>query len=459
MPPSPSPDTDGRTSEFEWSFNTGPDRAAASVAFDESALAHHGGRQLAPQVTDLVELAAAIHMVDRLSKRPSATRAGDPWSRMLALTIGVREPERWSRAEVAEPLHDVLRWLTDDVWTIRFVPREAGPRPAETILYLFDQPPEGDSVALFSGGLDSAAGLAYDADCGGRPIAFGVASNNRMRSHQAKTLKELNVAGGHPIRELSMSLKLKGGKALEDSQRSRGFVFLSLACAAAAALRLREVRVYENGIGAINLPYTAAQTGAHGTHSMHPQTLDKMANLLSLALDTSFDIVNPSQPFTKAQMCARLHERYHPLVQASRSCDTAASTRTPNALACGICTSCLLRRQALFAAGLMSLDEPAYRLDLLDQASWGDKRSYNLKAMVSQAARLRDAVSSDAPIDALVRHFPDLALWTGRRHGTERHQLECLAVQLFSKYAEEWSSFPHPQVQNFLGIDSAGEAA
>lgn len=458
MPRSRNSDTDGRPSIAEWAFNAGTGGAEASVAFDESILARHVGRPLAPQVIDLVELAAAIHMVDRLTRRPTSTKAGEPWSRTIAMKIGLREPTRWSRAEVAGPLHDVLSWLTDDTWDIEFVPRQAAPRNAESILYLFDQPPEGDSIALFSGGLDSVAGLAHDAAGGARPVALAVASNNRMRSHQSNALASLNADGCHAIRDLSLTLNLSRRTAREDSQRSRGFVFLGLAGAAAAALGLREVRVYENGIGAINLPYTAAQTGAHGTHSMHPDTLDKMAALLTVALDTQLEIVNPSQPLTKAQMCARLPERYHPVMRASRSCDTAASTRTTGAAACGTCTSCLLRRQALFAAGLAALDEPSYRFDVLDPATWSDQRSYELRAMVTQAARLRSALSQPSTVDALVAEFPDLALWIGRP-GPKPHQIERVAVDLLARYADEWSTFPHPRVQDFLAAGAVGEAA
>lgn len=444
---------------FEWSFNAGTGGAERSVAFDESALAMHRGQPPAPRVMDLIELAAAVHMVDRMSARPRSARAGDTWSRRIAVRIGVREPARWSRSEVRGPLHNLLTWLTDDVWDIEFVRREAGPRKAERVLFLFGQKPAGDSIALFSGGLDSVAGLAHDASSGARSVALAVASNHRMRSLQASSLGLLNGSGGHSLSRLSVSLNLRGLSGVEDSQRSRGMVFLGLAGAAAAGLGLGEVRVYENGIGAINLPYSAAQTGAHGTHSMHPLTLDRMGRMLTVALDTQLQFVNPSQPLTKAQMCARLPEHYHPALSASRSCDTAASTRIAGALACGHCTSCLLRRQALHAAGLASLDEPSYRLDLLDPVHWRDPRAYSLRAMAGQVARLRSALAEARRVEALAREFPDLALWLGGHLGADRVQAEGVAADLLTRYVEEWSAFPHPGVQDYLSVGNADEAA
>ena len=103
-----------------------------------------------------------------------------------------------------------------------------------------------------------------------------------------------------------IELHLKSAPAIEKSQRARGFGFLALAAASAALAGLDTVHVYENGIGAINLAYTSAQTGAHGTRAMHPETLAKATQLFSLALDHRLTVVNRSQYLTKAEMCAAL---------------------------------------------------------------------------------------------------------------------------------------------------------
>ena len=69
------------------------------------------------------------------------------------------------------------------------------------------------------------------------------------------------------------------GRTAESSQRSRGLLFLAAGIATAWALRQDQLRVFENGIGAINLPYLRSQFGSQATRAMHPRTLLLAQNL------------------------------------------------------------------------------------------------------------------------------------------------------------------------------------
>ena len=259
--------------ERPWAFNSDEERSgtAPGVTVDERRVAELLGKTPPGPVMDLIELVAAIHLVDRAERRPRATKPGDSWSRRLHLIIGVREPKWWSGPAVHDRLVGLLRALTDDKWLIDFVPRVAPRRPAECIQFLFQSVSGGDVVALFSGGLDSLAGLAADADGGATPLALSVESDSRVAKNQRDVLEAFNRGLSKSIVRAPAELHLKSAPAVEKSQRARGFGFLALAAAFVALAGLESVHVYENGIGAINLPYTSAQTGAHGTRAMHPE--------------------------------------------------------------------------------------------------------------------------------------------------------------------------------------------
>lgn len=430
-----------------------------SVAFDEGALALHVMRPLSELVVDLVEIIAAVHTADRLAKRPSSTRAGSSWSRDMRLQIGVRVVGHWRQPEILESIGSILQWLTDDRWELDFVGRQAPPRSAESVQFLFEQPASGDAVALFSGGLDSVAGIVADISAGFKPIALTVGANGRMVGRQRAVLDAVNGPLAQQIQAIPVNLHLHGVQGVEQSQRARGFAFLGLAGAAADALGIRDVHVFENGIGSVNLPYTAAQTGAHCTRSMHPVTLAQMEEFLAMALQMELKLSNPSQFKTKAEMCRRLEPEFWPAVSASRSCDTAFASRTSVAESCGLCTSCILRRQSLYGAGLSNLDaRDEYRFDILSADTRSGDRFYPLRAMALQARKFADATATADPARSLVKTFPELAVWIGSHDAESRPALSRRVTALFGTYADEWQSFPSAAVQQLLSLPSSRES-
>lgn len=450
----PSSDAPQKTAAHRWSFNAGDSNSPRDLAVvvNELPIADGLGRTLSAEAMDLVELVAAVHLADRSARRPGYSKAGDSWSRRMHLVIGVRDPSRWCDASIYDELIWLLRWLTDDEWLIDFVPRVAPARSAETVQFLFEAPPGGDLVSLFSGGLDSLAGLATDIASGLTPLAVSIESNSRLASSQRVVLASLNDALGCSIRRVPVVLHLTSGRALESSQRARGFGFLALGSVVASVSSLETLRVYENGVGAINLPYTAAQTGAHGTRPMHPETLRRSALLFARVLDHPLSIENPSQLLTKAEMCRSISEVLHPAISVTESCDTAFSHRRPVQHSCGCCTSCLLRRQALAAAGLDRLDPPsAYRIDAFDSSEPDGVELYDLRAMLSQAARIEHALASASEgWLRLVREFPDLILSAEAMSSSLHAAADNALADMLRRYVGEWTAVPSALVDRYL---------
>lgn len=453
-----STDTGGPARLDVWSFNCsgGGDGDLPGAHLDDMALTQKLGRTLSPRVADLIEMAAAVHLVDRATKRPTATRAGEAWSRHLRLRIGVRDTKSWDDEGKRVELTRFLRRLTDDTWQFEFVERVAPARPAECISFLFDTPAGADLVALYSGGLDSIAGLLLDVEAGAHPLLMSVGTNPRLIKSQNETLALLRRDCAVNSPRVPVALHLTRMRAPESTQRARGFGFLALAAATAALAGLTDVHVYENGIGAINLPYTAAQAGTQATKAMTPDTLRRASSLFSSVLDHEIRVADPCMLATKAEMCRRMPAAARDAIVASKSCDTAFAHRSSAAShSCGACTSCILRRQALHASGLGDLDDVGeYRIDAFDGGEAGGDH-YVLSAMLSQVSHLSRALDQPDPWLGLVRAFPDLASFTASQAGVpDTSEL----VSLFRRYVAEWSAVPTELLGRYVSPTNSSAA-
>ena len=423
-----------------WRFNSAGSTSHERAIVGSFALAEAAGQTLPPAVADLLEVAGAIHVIDRAVRRPTLCAGIGSWSREFEVVIGVRDVERWNRPEVRTSLTELLAWLTDDSWAIEFTNRAASAVPAECVQFLFPSNADVDSVALFSGGVDSVAGLALAHQDGRRPMLLSAQSNRRMMAGQIEVLDALRTRAGIEPAHVGVDLYLDHVRSPEASQRARGFGFLSLGAALLELIGENELLVFENGVGAINLPYSAAQAGAHGTRAMHPATLSRAAELFSLLFDRAVRVSNPNQFRTKAEMCGALPKDVQLLLPLARSCDTAYATRlSPDS--CGACTSCLLRRQALIAVGLEHIDAATdVRFDAFAPTALLDGAAYPLRAMLSQAARLATAIASPNPWHAICAEFPDITLAVTGLHDTTNASSELIDV--YMRYVREWQAFP-----------------
>src|SRR5688572_9852843 len=100
---------------------------------------------------DLLVLAAHVHAADTRISR--ATESQDTWTREIRLIVPVSDIARWSTT--IPLLQRMLNFLTGDRWTLGFRPRPPGFERTVAIRPPRATAPPYDSVALFSGGLDS----------------------------------------------------------------------------------------------------------------------------------------------------------------------------------------------------------------------------------------------------------------------------------------------------------------
>jgi hypothetical protein len=229
----------------------------------------------------------------------------------------------------------------------------------------------------------------------------------------------------------------------DPSQRTRGFVFQVFGAVTAATAGLDVLHVYENGIGALNLPYSAAQLGSQATRATSPLTLALVSDLVTDVIGRRFRVLLPHQFETKAQMCSVFKDaQLSSLIQLAISCDNFPQ-RVADTPQCGVCPSCLLSRQSLFSAGLRTADPSSrFRHDIYSLSGAGSTRhSFPFRVMSSQAACIDIACGTEDPWTSLVHLYPMLLQVEAdhmRRTGqSQQHRL----VALYRRYCVEWLSF------------------
>lgn len=326
-----------------------------------------------PRGMDLLGIAAAVYAADRAIKR-RAVGGNDTGARDLRLTCAVHDLAFWSRPEITYLLGDVVAFLTGENWTFSF---QAEPQPAGSgdgqLALEFPWTNRPRRVALYSGGLDSAAGLGLQTVSGNRDyvlVTVGHQSGLRRRcSDQIRQLAEVTQTAQQFHVTLVAALRQGVAKRIsmqERSQRSRAFLFCSAAAAVAQAFELEDIDIFENGIGAINLPLMAGMLGnGLSTRGAHPSFMSLMSQLASEVAGRPVRYNLPFGNQTKGEMLAPL--KAHNLadwLQLSRSC-VHTSLRERGKSHCGQCPGCIERRQAFHRAGITERVDDHYRVDVL----------------------------------------------------------------------------------------------
>lgn len=384
---------------------------------------------------DLLRVMASVVDADRLSPR-RITEGGRAardlsWQRAIQLTIAVEDPARWRL--VATPLAKLLAFMTDDAWVLSF---EGAERP--TIQQLLPktelEPP--NEIALFSGGLDSVAGLYARSLSKSATFVAVSACGNEVAGHaQAAALEGVRRLGVK-----ATSLKLvhqlrathRGRSRMESSQRSRGLLFLAMGAATASHLAMPSFSVYETGVGCINLPMSRAQVGSQGTRAMHPRTLALFEALLVSVLDRRVRVVAPFFLLTKGELCRLAGAALPGIAQLTMSCDEGEGHKPAAMEHCGLCTSCLFRRIALFSAG--EPDPTTYRDVLMRRHG-----PYEQRVFESHSAELLacETFSDLVAIDPNARFAAQLPL----EETVTLMEAETRVSALYARYASEIATF------------------
>lgn len=320
---------------------------------------------------DLIAIATGVYAIDRVCKRKASSR-NECGVRTHNVTFEVVDLAFWNQPHIAEHLVGILRFLTGDVWFVSFVQRS---EPHAGILQrkLELDEPVPTRLGLFSGGLDSAAGLANKLLAGEDSyLLLTVGHHASVRRRSKRQVDDLrSIRPGSLLNHAAFVVHFDGGvagrlKRQETTQRARGFLFCAAAAILAGACKIEDIDLFENGIGSLNLPLTeGSMSDGLSTRGAHPGFLSKMELLVSEVLDQPIRYHLPFFWHTKAEMVKLLSGT--PGIEAwlhqSSSC-IHTSLRERGKRHCGQCAACIERRQA-FQRGGMRDDVSTYQVDLL----------------------------------------------------------------------------------------------
>lgn len=373
--------------------------------FDESGFSYLG-LATRHRERDLLRVGVAVFAVDRIVRRYRRA-PGRGLSREVVLEIQVTEPAFWNRPQIRELISQAIHQVSDDFWEVSFVQRE---RTLDS-LPLFPLVKTTPTVCLYSTGLDSAAGLGGRLrDVDGPVLCVTACHQPGQRMRMAEHLRTLQSHYRKSVFPVSSKAALIGVpmKEQELSQRCRALLFLAMGGVAASLAGSDQVEVYENGIGAMNLPPMAGMlVGGRATKGCHPEFLRLMGRLVSHVAERPVSFELPYRFSTKAEMVRGLaDDGLSELAFSTVSCVHFPLRRPGTEKQCGVCPACIGRRQAFLAAGV---EEPisAYRFDVFGSGA-GDvpaSKLLDLKAALMQVADLSELEDDGRKPDLFRRHL------------------------------------------------------
>jgi 7-cyano-7-deazaguanine synthase in queuosine biosynthesis len=418
------------------------------------------------RVLDLLEIAAYVFAADRsLHRGEKGALEYHGWSRSMRLFMKVRDHKFWQQKRVQQKLSAALEFMSGDR-SYEFVFQPGHSTPATG---LFDTeaftiaPQPGTQIAMFSGGLDSLAGIVESlssSDVQQCLISHQSGQTGTVRT-QNQLFQALDTRFPKRLRHYRFKCGLQGERADEETQRTRAFLYASTAFALASALKMKSIIAYENGVTAINFPRRADLMHARASRTTHPKTIWLMQDFLSEMLGEPFKIETPFIWKTKSDVLAVLKDRgLADLVSSSVSCSKTFQN-LGQAPQCGGCSQCIDRRFAAFAADMQDVDHSGlYAHDFLTEAVSATDVRTTLVDFVRQAQHFA-RWNVDHYQEKLLNELTDVVGYAGlndtetiercyalcKAHGS---QVETAIKRMRDKYDQPFA--PAPANDSFLKI-------
>jgi 7-cyano-7-deazaguanine synthase in queuosine biosynthesis len=367
-----------------------------------------------PTALDLLVIASACYVVDKAWARKSAS---DAWTRDLSVSFPVSDPKRWEK--VADRLNTALTFLSGDVWRTSFRQSPCklfvAPKTRRKKASTPSEPDTFETVALFSGGLDSLIGTIdfLKENPTSRLMLIGHYDAPGPKSQQKDVYQQMSACFPGRTKLVQVRVAQRPAKNIESSLRSRSIVFLGLGIYAASEIgRTVPLLAPENGMIALNLPLTPSRSGSCSTRTMHPFYLNTFRSVLK-DLELKNEFINPLALKTKGECVIQCGDLNLLTSLASRTVSCSHASRRQDwkrkgATNCGYCVPCLFRRASLHATKLDSGKQ--YGIDVCsdeltinsDRTSADDLRAVaNGLRHFTTNATIRKAIMSVARVEPL----------------------------------------------------------
>ena len=181
---------------------------------------------LPDRTLDLLELAAYVYCADRRSSRgPKIAVEYQTWARSFHFVVKVRDHAFWSRSDVSACLSRALQFMAGDrEYRFSFQPGHSTPRTG-----LFDDEQfrmdnsQNLAVALFSGGIDSLAGVLNHLETTDEQVCLvSHQSQPGTVRTQGKLVEALKSQYPYRVSHYKFECHLKGIRAAEGDPAYQG---------------------------------------------------------------------------------------------------------------------------------------------------------------------------------------------------------------------------------------------
>lgn len=326
---------------------------------------------LPDRIMDLLEIAAYVFAADRLIKRgmPDSVEYHS-WARSFKYFIKVRDFDFWNTPSVDKKIGEALRFMTGDRnYEFCFLPGHSTPPTNLFDSKLFQMTPqENTNVVLFSGGLDSLTGIVQLLETTNKKLCLiSHRSKPGTKRTQDQLFKALDKCYPNRLTHYKFNCSFQGGtKAVEESQRTRAFLFNSIAYAISHVLAKGTFYIFENGITSLNFSRRQDLINARASRTTHPKTLGLMREFLSEFGEFEMKTKIPFLWNTKTDLFDMLKSYgQENLITSTVSCSKTFQY-IGQATHCGGCFQCIDRRFAAYASDLDDVDEGGiYDLDFV----------------------------------------------------------------------------------------------
>ncbi len=310
-------------------------------------------------------MAGYIYAADRLIKRGSPGQLEyHNWSRHFIFHFQVRDHAFWKQTEIQQRLNELLCFVSGDRrYEFKFY---AGARDVGQTSMFDDEEIEfeekdNSSVALFSGGLDSLAGALSILETTTKKllVVSHLSNNFGVKAMQRDVFDMLKRDYGNRIQRFPFECNLTGDRAVEETQRTRIFLYACIAYSLAIHTADGEISIFENGVTSINFSKRQDLINARASRTTHPKTLHLLQDFFGMLGGKKIVIHHPFIYKTKADIF-NIIKQYgkEGYINSTLSCTKTFLKFKNNSQAthCGVCSQCIDRRFSAFASGLQDYD-------------------------------------------------------------------------------------------------------
>jgi TatD DNase family protein len=424
------------------------------------------GKELSTKSKDLLRLAGYFYVADTQAPR------NQQWRRRIHFIVPVEEVELWK--DMAQQLSYTLSFLSGDCISVEFY--RCQPMDCANVKHpkpLTPNETATDCACLLSGGIDSFAGVLKLVKDKHRPIVISHFSQSSVATVQKELLDFIRKK--HP-NDAVLHLQLKIGKNkppgegekenqlshnCENTQRTRSFLYFSMAAVAAMESGVDKLFITENGVSTFNLPITQAYASTRCGRPTHPRNIYNFNRIINRLYGKDVSMSNRYVFNTKGEFIAATIEtpEEEKVLEKTTTCPRFwfrlnNDERTTNPLVnnCGLCYECLLRLASIHAAGIRPnmakyimhpLKDP-----LNDKQKLTDNEITTLIRFITNCTDWEDLSDRE-----LLLRYPDLCLparyFSGNSGSANGHTNYCAqAIAMHKRYAGEFLDWL---------IDEAGE--